>query len=147
MTWRRPELPCLTLASLATLAACFIGAPWSHWLLAGAVALFPSALLALGARRAGSGGKLGRQAWPILALPLILAATLAGLLSVRGRADDGWWLGLPAGAALLIYGLFALPLVITTLGYAWTFDRWGLGRNDLDQLRRRFGAKQEREEP
>ncbi|MCG8462120.1 MAG: hypothetical protein MI919_38035, partial [Holophagales bacterium] len=93
-------------------------------------------------------GRLGTQAVPLVALAVVLPAVMVALLMLRGQGLDGpWWGGLPAAVAVLLYGLFLLPLVISSLGYAWTFERWGLRREDLDLLRRRFPEPREVDDP
>ena len=38
-----------------------------------------------------------------------------------------------------LYGLFLVPLVLVTLGYALTFDSFGVADDDLKRLRRLSG--------
>ncbi|MEM6797162.1 MAG: hypothetical protein AAF725_24530, partial [Acidobacteriota bacterium] len=83
-------------------------------------------------------GSLGRGEAVALGLVLgVLVAMMAGLFIFRGGDGPGFG-GLPAGAAVQIYGLFLAPLLVTSLGYAWTFERSGLREQDLESLRERF---------
>ena len=100
---------------------------------------YPIALMVMGASRKE---RLGPVAWPLGTLLLILVGVMLGMLAFRGRVEDGPWIGpFPAGAAFLLYGLFLLPVLVSALGYAFTFESWSLRDEDLKDLRRRFGGK------
>lgn len=134
---KRWALVFLTVASPLVLVTFVVDLNVAPALFATLAALFPAALMAVGA--AGKDGRLGRSAAPILMLAALLLLVTAGLFAYRGDVADGpWWGGLPMAAAIQLYGLFLLPLVLTSLGYAWTFEHGGLRRRDLDDLRRRF---------
>ncbi|MEM1179804.1 MAG: hypothetical protein AAGM22_15765 [Acidobacteriota bacterium] len=134
---KRLALIALTAASPLALASFVLDAGFWPGLFAAVAAVFPVALMAVGA--AGRDGRLGRAALPIAALLLMLQLVMVGLFAYRGGVADGpWWGGLPAAAAVQLYGLFLLPLVVSSLGYAWAFERHGLRQEDLDELRRRF---------
>lgn len=124
----RPVLALLALASLATL----IGSCWgSVWLAALGGALFPVALIALGAARQG---RLGSLKLPLLLLALVLAGVLATLLLLpHGGPDAGH---LPLGTVLMLFVLVPVPLVLVSWVYAATFDRWFLREEDLERIRR-----------
>jgi hypothetical protein len=132
----RLALVVLTLASVLVLVTFLVPVPHGDGLFALATVVFPIALMTLGAAR---GGRLGPVAVPLLLLLLILLLATVGVLASRGEGVEGrWWGGLPAGAAFQLYGLFAVPLLVSVLGYALTFKSWGLRSDDLDDLRRRF---------
>ncbi len=100
---------------------------------------YPIALMVMGASRKE---RLGPVAWPLATLLLILLGVMLGMLAFRGQVEDGPWIGpFPAGAAFLLYGLFLLPVLVSALGYAFTFENWSLRDEDLKDLRRRFGGK------
>lgn len=142
---RTLALGVLSLAAPLCLALFVWQVPGQATLFALAVGAFPCALMLLGATRDGRGGP---AKWPILLLWMVLSAVLMGLLLLRGHGVDGpWWGGLPAAMALQLYGLFVLPLCISSLGYAWTFRRWNLDDDALDDLRRRFPGSREPEDP
>ena len=46
------------------------------------------------------------------------------------------WLGLPKGAALVLYGVGLLPLLVLPLAYALTFEGQTLSEADLERVRR-----------
>ena len=96
----------------------------------------PVALIALGAQRRG---RLGPLLWPLVALLMILEGCVFAMLWLRGSVLTAPWIGgLPLAAAVQFYGLFLAPMALVSLAYAWTFDRFGLRQEDLDDLRRRF---------
>ena len=132
----RLALLVLALAAPLILVTSIWRVPGGELLFAGLAMLFPVALMALGASRRGSAGPVR----VVLGLLLgVLLAVVAGLFVFRGRVESGpWWGGLPAAAALQLYGLFVLPFLISSLGYARTFERWSLPQDALDQLRHRF---------
>lgn len=135
---RRAALFFLACSSPALLLAFATGTPAGDVAFALLGTAFPVALIALGAQRRGS---LGPLLWPLVALLLILEAAFVVMLALRGGVLTSPWVGgLPLATAVQFYGLFLLPLVLVSLAYAWTFERFGLRQEDLDELRRRFGS-------
>ena len=134
MTPRRLALAALAAAAASILLLSLVGGAAAAAGLTALAAAFPFVLMALGAIR---GGRLGGAALPIaLALALVELAML-GMLALRGRVLDGPWLGgLPLAAALQVYGVFLLPLVVIAVGFALTFDRLEVGEDELERLRR-----------
>lgn len=133
---RRLSLITLGVTAPLVLLTFLIPFPGGELVFGLAVVLFPVALMALGASRQGSTGPV---TWPLLGLLMVLVVVVVGMFVVRGQVTDGpWWGGLPAGAALQLYGLFLLPLLISSLGYARTFEGWSLRDDELTQLRQRF---------
>ena len=45
------------------------------------------------------------------------------------------WLGLPARAAIVIYGVGLLPIVVLPLAYALTFETQTLSAEDVERVR------------
>jgi hypothetical protein len=45
------------------------------------------------------------------------------------------WLGLPARAAVVIYGIGLLPIVVLPVAYALTFDTQTLSADDVERVR------------
>ena len=136
MMTRRAILAFLAVSSPLILLTFVVGGPVAEVLFGLLSVLFPVALIALGAQR---GGSLGPLLWPLAALAAILAGCVAAMLLLRGRILDAPWLGgLPLATAVQVYGVFLLPLGLVSFAYAWTFDRFGLRQEDLDELRRRF---------
>lgn len=140
---RTVALAFLTLASVLMVAA-FVAPGWASGgvtfvLLASA---FPVALMALGAQR---DGRLGPVAPVLGALLVVLLGTSIAMLVLRGSVETGPWLwGMPLVTALQLIGLFVLPLIVVSLGHAWTFERWSLREDELSELRRRFGPAADR---
>lgn len=121
----------LALAALAALLAFGVG---GAWLAALAGAAFPVALIVLGATR---GGRLRGLTGPVLLLAVILGVGLPLVVFLPKGGPDV--LGLPLGTALMIFVLVPVPLLLTGLAYALTFDRLGLRPEDLDRVRRLRG--------
>lgn len=136
----------LTVASVLLLVTFVVPGGAAQWLFAVLVSAFPPALIVVGASRAG---RLGPSLVVLVTLlTVVLESTVLGMMLLRGTAADvtGWIFGVPTAAVLQIAGLFALPLVVTGLGYAWSFDRWALSDDDLAALRARHGRR-DRPEP
>lgn len=141
MLAQRAALAFLAFASPAMLLVFVAGTPAGDVLFAVLAVAFPVALIALGAQRHGA---LGPLRWPLAALLLILEVDILVMLALRGSILTSPWLGgLPLAAAVQFYGLFLLPLVLVSFAYAWTFERFGLRQEELDELRRRFGPPED----
>jgi len=123
----------LAIASPAILLALLLGTRTSEWAFAVLAAAFPLALIALGAGRDAGALKVG-----LVALLVFYEACFLGLLTLHGR-DAPWLFGLPLATTLQLVGLFLAPIPAVALLYAWTFERHGLRRRDLEELRARFG--------
>jgi hypothetical protein len=134
----RLALVLLALAALSSLAAFGLGSPPSFWLAAFAGATFPMALIALGAIRSGSLGRLGIA---LFLLWLFLAGGLAAILALPAGGPD--IAGLPLATALMIFVFVPVPLLGLGLLYALTFDR-GLRPTDLERLRELRESRAER---
>lgn len=119
---QRFALALLVFAALASL----LGSAWgSPWLLAMGGAVFPVALIALGA------GRVRRLRHVQLLLGIVLAGVLSTLLLLPdGGPDVG---PLPLGTVLMLFVLVPVPLVLVSWAYAAFFD---LREEDLDRLRR-----------
>jgi hypothetical protein len=123
----RSALALLAAASVAALLAFCGGGTVGPWLAVLAGALFPVSLILLGAAR------WGRLAVLILVVGIVLAAGLALAVFLPEGGPDV--LGLPLGTALMIFVVVPVPLLLTCLAYAFTFDRLGLRQEDLDRVR------------
>lgn len=143
---RRPTPHRLALGVLTVVSPLCLGiflweTPYSEVIFALAVILFPCALMLLGASRQN---RAGVAAWTIALLCGVLLAVMAGLFAFRNGGVDGpSWGGLPMAAAIQLYGLFLLPLCISSLGYAMAFDASALDDEALRTLRRRFSKSRE----
>jgi len=114
-------LPCLAGISLLLPVSLLVGGEEGR-LLFGALAMaFPVGLSALGALR---GGRLRPGILALLAfLLLTLEGSYLGMVLLRGRLLDGPWLGgLPLAVVLFLGGIWLLPLLVVSVGYAVTFD-------------------------
>jgi hypothetical protein len=91
-------------------------------------------LMLLGARRPGA--SLGRLAIPLgLTAVLIAGGFAAALLLPAETAGEPLWFGLPRRAAIVVYGVGLLPVLVLPLAYARTFDTHVLRPEDLDRIR------------
>ena len=126
-----------TVAAAVAYGAAFLpgGAPpWAAWVMEIAIALMCVGLMAMGAARPGR--RLG-----VLRVPLIFA--FVGLVLGFGLAlalpgGEGTaarlWAGLPARAAIILYGIGILPMLILPLAYALTFGQI-LSAEDIERIR------------
>ncbi|CAN5776685.1 hypothetical protein BH23GEM11_BH23GEM11_18120 [soil metagenome] len=111
------------------------GSPtWAAWLFMTGMSVMMVATMALGASRNGSIGKL----W--IPFALVLVILLAGFGAVLAMppadpADPTLWLGLPPRAAIVLFGIGFLPLLLVPVSYAWTFSELTLAPGDLDRVR------------
>jgi hypothetical protein len=118
-------------------AAAFLsdGAPaWAAWPYMIGTSTAMVGMMVLGAAR-GRGG-IGRLVWPFT---LIYAVLLAGfgavlLMPPESTTTTTLWLGLPARAAIIIYGIGILPLFLLPIAYALTFDSMTMSEEDLARL-------------
>lgn len=135
-TLHRAALAVLAVSSPLALAALLWRGPAGAAVLAFVTASLPVALMALGAA-----GRVPdrRLAWLFGALLAVLGAASLGVLALSGRGADGS--GFPPAAIVQVVGLWLIPLPLAALGYALTFDRAGLRRDDLAALRRLAAAR------
>ena len=135
---RRAALIVLGLSSPLILLTFIVG---YEVIFALSAAAFPVALIALGAQRQG---RLGPLSWPLAMLAVTLLACIGAMLWLRGQIFAAPWVGgLPLATAVQVYGLFLAPLALVSLAYAWTFERFFLPDDDLEELRRRFESPPE----
>lgn len=142
---RRPGLvPFVLSAVLIAVAygsAFLPGGPprWAPFLLAAGAAGTMTSAMALGAARPGR--PLGALRFVFAAAFLLVAGgfTAALLLPAEGP-ESALWLWLPRRAAILVYGIGLLPVVLLPLAYALTFDHVTLSEDDLVRFRDRVAA-------
>jgi hypothetical protein len=107
---------------------------WALWVFVVSTVSLLTSIIVLGARR--SDRKLGILAIPVGLVALILFGGFsAALLAAPVTADSPLFLGLPAGAAIVVYGIGLLPLVILPVAYALTFSALTLTDADLERVR------------
>jgi len=119
-------------------AAAFIpgGAPaWAPWLLAVGIPGALGGIMALGAARGSAG--IGKLKFPFAFVFVVLTAgfCLALWLPANEGPTSVLWLGLPARAAIVIYGIGLLPIVVLPVAYALTFDTQTLSQSDIDRVK------------
>lgn len=129
------------IASTVAIAAAYIsafipgGAQWGAWLMVFGLATMVVSLMALGATRRGGG--LGRLRLPLVFTFVVIVAGFGAALMLP--ADEGpgtaLVLGLPLRAALVLYGIGLLPMLVLPLVYALTFDDMTLSEEDLARVR------------
>ncbi|HEX4936365.1 MAG TPA: hypothetical protein VFV33_24455 [Gemmatimonadaceae bacterium] len=129
-----------TAASAASIALAYLsafiegGTRWGTWCMVLGLALMVVSLMALGVSRGGGG--VGRLAAPLAFTFVVLVGGFAAahLLPTEG-AGARTLLGLPLRAAIVLYGIGVLPLVVLPLAYALTFDVMTLREDDLARVR------------
>jgi hypothetical protein len=107
---------------------------WVAWPFAIATSASLVAAMVLGAWRPGRG--VGRLAVPFaLTFAILVVCFGLALREPPPAAGAVLWLGLPKGAALVLYGVGLLPLFVLPLAYALTFDGQTLSEADLERVR------------
>lgn len=138
---RRFALAALFLSIIAIAggyAAAFSkgGTPvWAPWLLALGIPVALGAIMILGAVR-GSGG-IGPLRFPFAFVILILVIGFGAALAMPATESplSKLWLGLPARAAIVIYGIGLLPIIVLPVAYAMTFATLTLSAEDVERVR------------
>ena len=126
------------LAIAAGYASAFSksGAPiWGAWLLALGIPISLGAIMILGAVRGEQG--IGSLKFPFAFVTLVLMIGFGAALTLP--ATEGplsrLWLGLPLRAAIVIYGVGLLPIIVLPVAYAMTFETLTLSSEDVDRVR------------
>jgi hypothetical protein len=80
---------------------------------------------------------MGPLKLPFLFVVVLLAAGFCAALALPATESpiSRLWLGLPARAAVVIYGIGLLPIVILPVAYALTFESQTLTAEDLETVR------------
>ena len=140
-TTRRAALLALVAGILAIAigyAAAFLrgGTPaWAPWLLALGIPVALGGIMILGAARGRMG--IGPLKYPFAFVVAVLAIGFCAALALP--ATEGplsrLWLGLPARAAIVIYGIGLLPIVVLPVAYALTFEAQTLNAEDVERVR------------
>ena len=114
--------------------------PAAAFLFAIATAAVMVAVLVLGAIRRHA-RELGVLWWVFAFCFLVLAVGFSlALRAPAVNADSALWLGLPQGAAIILYVVGILPLLVLPIAYALTFDRTTLSAEELEEVRARIAA-------
>ncbi|MFQ5740449.1 MAG: hypothetical protein ACE5JX_15690 [Acidobacteriota bacterium] len=129
---KRFSLIVLALSSPLMLLSFFWDHPITQWVFAILVMVYPVALMTLGAATRRS--RLGPLKWVFASLGAVLVVSAAALL-VYGRDSGRFWIGLPAPAAIMFYGLWLIPFVLVSAAYVWTFSTFSVAAEDLKRIR------------
>jgi hypothetical protein len=135
----------VALAALV-LSTCAIGAAyasafapggarrWAGWLFAAGTTGALVAMLALGAARRDRG--LGRLAAPFVLVTVLLGGGFAAVFLLPGDlgAAEPLLLGLPRRAAVVLYVVGLLPILVLPVAYALTFADQTLRPEDLERV-------------
>src|ERR1700680_634828 len=108
---------------------------WAAWLLALGIPIALSAIMILGAARGRRG--IGPLKIPFAFVVVVLVIGFGAALALP--ATEGplstLWFGLPARAAIVIYGVGLLPVVVLPIAYALTFETQTLSAKDVERVR------------
>jgi len=108
---------------------------WAAWLLALGMPVALGAIMILGAARGRRG--IGPLTIPFAFVVAVLVIGFGAALALP--ATEGplstLWLGLPARAAIVIYGVGLLPIVVLPIAYALTFEAQTLNAEDVEKVR------------
>jgi cytochrome bd-type quinol oxidase subunit 2 len=138
---RRAALVALFLGIVAIAggyAAAFSahGTPaWAPWLLAFGIPVALVAVMILGATRGRRGIGALKIPFAFVALVLVIGFGAALALPATEGPLSTLWLGLPARAAIVIYGIGLLPIVVLPIAYALTFETQTLSAEDVERVR------------
>ena len=97
-----------------------------------------TAIIVLGAARTGR--KLGVLAWVFAFTFVVLAIGFVLALGQTAVNTDKLYLGLPSGAAIILYVVGLLPMAVLPIAYALTFEKTTFDDAELEELRRKLAA-------
>lgn len=139
------------VASVAAVGAAYAGAllsgptpGWAPVAMVAGIAGSAVSLMVLGAARKGGVGRLAVP-FAFLFVVLLLGFGAALLMPPERGAPPELWLGLPPRAAVVLYGVGLLTLLVMPAAYALTFDEHALTEDDWRRVRRRAGGEDEGE--
>src|SRR5687767_5200917 len=140
-TTRRVPLVALVAGMLAIAvgyAAAFLpgGTPaLAPWLLALGIPVALGAIMILGAARGREG--IGPLKYPIAFVVATLAFGFGAALALPATEGplSSLWIGLPARAAIVIYGIGLLPIIVLPVAYALTSESQTLNAEDVERVR------------
>lgn len=108
---------------------------WAAWLLALGIPVALAAIMILGAARGRHGIGPLKIPFAFVALVLVIGFGAALALPATEGPLSTLWLGLPARAAIVIYGVGLLPIVVLPIAYALTFETQTLSAEDVERVR------------
>ena len=111
-------------------------APWAPWLFAIGVPGAIVGIMVLGAARGRAGG-VGKLIVPMLVVgfALVIGFGLALGLPANESAASRLVLGLPIRAAVIMYGIGLMPIVVLPVAYALTFETQTLNAADIERVK------------
>jgi len=140
-TTRRAALVAL-FAGIAAIAIGYAGAfgshgtpAWAPWLLALGIPAALGAIMILGATRGDRGVGPLKIPFAFVILMLVIGFGAALALPATEGPLSRLWLGLPARAAIVIYGIGLLPIFVLPIAYALTFETQTLSAEDVERVR------------
>lgn len=129
----------ISLSAIAVAyASAFLptGAPgWAPWLLALGIPFSLGAIMILGAARGRRGVGPLKIPFAFVIVMLALGFCAALMLPESESAASTLWLGLPARAAIVIYGIGLFPIIVLPVAYALTFESQTLTAEDIERVR------------
>jgi hypothetical protein len=108
---------------------------WAPWLLALGIPAALGAIMILGATRGDRGVGPLKIPFGFVILMLVIGFGAALTLPATEGPLSRLWLGLPARAAIVIYGIGLLPIFVLPIAYALTFDTQTLSAEDVERVR------------
>ena len=131
-----------TAAIGATYVAAFVAdgsAAWIPPLFVVGVATVMVGMMVLGAATARG---IGRLAVPFAFTWILMVGGVAAA-HVLPSVSRPYILGLPPAAALIVYGIGLLPIVVLPFAYALTFDSITLRPEDIERVRAAGAAREQ----
>lgn len=152
MTARRAALAGLSLSTISIVSAyasAFL--PGGANRISALLMIFGIAAMAISIMTLGSvrqGERLGILAYVFAFIFVVLLAGFSVVLLMPNAdsAQTALFLGLPPRAAIVVYGIGILPVLVLPLVYAWTFEQRTLTEEDLERVKeaaRAFAASRE----
>ena len=138
---RRAALMAL-IAGILAIAIGYAGAflpggtpGWAPWLLALGIPTTLGAIMILGAARGQTG--IGPLKYPFAFVVAVLAIGFCAALVLPATESPltNLWLGLPLRAAIVVYGIGLLPIIVLPVAYALTFETQTLSAEDVERVR------------
>lgn len=108
---------------------------WAPWPLAVGIPLAIGAIMILGATRGRRGIGPLKIPFAFVVVTLALGFCAALVLPATENATSTLWLGLPARAAIVIYGIGLFPTIVLPVAYALTFESQTLTAEDVERVR------------
>lgn len=109
--------------------------PWASWLLVLGIPVALGAIMVVGAARGRRG--IGQLRIPLAFVVAVLVMGFGAALALPSTEGpvSNLWLGLPTRAAIVIYGVGFLPIIVLPIAYALTFETQTLSAEDVERVR------------